>query len=257
MTEKGEEIKVTYVCCNNNMQLYNQMLAPSLQLLHQEYPNSVNWLVIDTIKKKYKGAAIAFNTELENNKELLGDILVFCHNDIRFDNSDLHDYIVKTLYNDRNQIIGVAGKDERNKVPSNLRYYENKQYITKTRIEHPARVCSVDECCFAMTKELYFKIKFDEKVCFNWHLYAADICYAASLFLNTKILVSNISIFHKMNGNAGLYTDSNFLRSMWLMVKKYHNKVNAIYTTAYLCSTNYLSALLQINRTAIKNIIKH
>ena len=60
-----------------------------------------------------------------------------------------------------------------------------------------------------------------------------------------------------MNGNAGLYTDSNFLRSMWLMVKKYHNKVNAIYTTAYLCSTNYLSALLQINRTAIKNIIKY
>ncbi len=256
MMEEAKNVKVTYICCSNNPQQLQSMLLPSLQLVKSAYGENVNWLIIDTNQKKYPSAAAAYNHELEENKQVLGDILIFCHNDIAFENTDFHDFVVKTLLRDSNQIIGVAGKDEHNKVPSNLRYFANKEYITRTRIEKPMEVCSVDECCFAMTKELYTKIKFDEATCYHWHLYAVDFCYAASLYRNTKVIVSDVSIFHKMSGDSGLYTDSKFLKTMWRMVRKYHHQVKVIYTPCYLCHTNYLQALLEIGKTTLENLIK-
>lgn len=38
---------------------------------------------------------------------------------------------------------------------------------------------TVDECCFGMTREVFDSLRFNEKVCNGWHLYAVEMCLRA------------------------------------------------------------------------------
>lgn len=255
MTQTAANTKVTYICCSNDARQLDTMLMPSLRRLSGQRGAQVNWLVIDTTANRYPSAARAYNKEVAKHASEMGDILVFCHNDIAFDDASFHDFVVGSLLEDPNQIIGVAGKDTQNRVPSNLRYRSTGAYITRTRISEPTEVCSLDECCFALTADLFRQLGFDEQTCYHWHLYAVDLCYAARLRFGTRSVVSPQSIYHKQSGDSGLYTDQKFLRTMWRMVKKYHRKTPMLFTPCYHCSTNYLQALSKLTKTTLQNIL--
>lgn len=64
----------------------------------------------------------------------IGDILVFIHQDIAFENREFEKRIVQELTDNPNQILGFAGMTEQGIVVSNLRYLSTKEYITKRQI---------------------------------------------------------------------------------------------------------------------------
>ena len=137
---------------------------------------------------------------------------------------------------------------------SNLQYQENKQFITRNQIKSKEKVVTLDECCFATSKKVYQKLKFDEYVCNHWHLYAVEICYNAKRNGIPSYVMQDI-IFHKNNNNGGMYTDKYFLKSLWRLVKKYKKDFDYIYAPCYICSTNLFIAAAKIARTSIRNLL--
>lgn len=246
---------ITFVCCVNDEQQLNCMLKPSLDKLTLE-GLEYNTLFIDTQKKHYHSAAEAYNTEVRKNEGQLKEILVFLHQDIAFDDGRLFLNIIQELAFDPNQIIGVAGMSTSGKTVSNLKYKESGCYITSTQVSEKTKVCSVDECCFALTRDLFLELSFSEKICDGWHLYAVELCYRAMTQCNIPSYVLSDSIYHKMNGSVGLSTDTSFLMTMWKIARKYKNKFARIYTPCYIVSTSFISCLLKIGGTYLKNLMR-
>lgn len=246
---------ITILCCVNDEEQLNNMLLPSLYKLSQE-GIEYNMIFIDARKNHYHSAAEAYNTEVKKNEDILKEILIFLHQDIAFDDAQLFLSIIRELTVNPNQIIGVAGMPTNGKTVSNLKYKESGCYITATQISEKTEVCSVDECCFALTRDLFLRLFFNERICDGWHLYAAELCYHAMAQCNIPSFVLPDSIYHKMNGSAGLSTDTSFLMTVWKIAREYKNNVTRIYSPCYIVSTSFIPCLLKIGRTFLKNLIR-
>lgn len=233
----------TYVCCTNNDAQLHAMLLSSFQLL-KDKGLPVNLLLIDTRKRHYRSAAEAFNTELSRHRAELGEILVFCHQDFAFETEEFHQSVVRLLAEDPKRLVGAAGRlwspRHTRRLASNLRYFKTRKPVCNTPIDRPTRVCSLDECCFALRTEVFWQFGFDERTCFHWHLYAVDLGYAMRTRLGSEVVVSPAPAFHKMEEGGGLTTDRYFLRTLWRMVRKYHGLQPEILTTCARVSTGYL-----------------
>ncbi len=245
-------MKVTFICCHNNNEELNSMLLPSFSMLDK---STCNIILINAFKEGYKSAAEAYNKTIKKHMNEIGDILFFCHQDIAFDNVDFLQNIISELTENPNQIIGFAGINTNGTVLSNLQYQENKQFITRNQIKSKEKVVTLDECCFATSKTVYQKLKFDEYVCNHWHLYAVEICYNAKRNGIPSYVMPDI-IFHKKNNKGGMYTDKYFLKSLWRLVKKYKKDFDYIYAPCYICSTNLFIAAAKIARTSIRNLVR-
>ena len=244
-------MKVTFICCYNNSDELNNMLLPAFNTLDKSVCSII---LINSLDEGYKSAAEAYNKTINKHINEIGDILFFCHQDIAFDNVDFLQNIISELTENPNQIIGFAGINTNGTVLSNLQYQENKQFITRNQIKSKEKVVTLDECCFATSKTVYQKLKFDEYVCNHWHLYAVEICYNAKRNGIPSYVMPDI-IFHKKNNNGGMYTDKYFLKSMWRLVKKYKKDFDYIYAPCYICSTNLFIAAAKIARTSIRNLV--
>lgn len=245
-------MKVTFICCYNNSDELNSMLQPSLNILDKDIYNII---LINSLDEGYKSAAEAYNKTIKKHINEIGDILIFCHQDIAFDNVDFLQNIISELTENPNQIIGFAGINTHGTVLSNLQYQENKQFITKNQIKSKEKVVTLDECCFATSKIVYQTLKFDEYVCNHWHLYSVELCYNAKCNGIPSYVMPDI-VYHKKNDNGGMYTDKHFLKSMWRLVKKYKKDFSCIYAPCYICSTNRFIAAAKIVRTSIRNILR-
>lgn len=245
-------MKVTFICSHNNNDELNSMLLPSFNMLDKD---SCNIILINAFKEGYKSAAEAYNRTIEKRKDEIGDILIFCHQDIAFDNIIFLQNIISELTESPNQIIGFAGIDTHGSVLSNLQYQENKQFITRNQIKAKEKVVTIDECCFATSKTVYQKLKFDEYVCNHWHLYAVELCYNARRNEIPSYVMPDV-IYHKKSDNSGMYTDKYFLKSLWRLVKKYKKDFDRIYAPCYICSTNRLIAAVKIVKTSIRNLLR-
>ena len=245
-------MKVTFICCYNNSDELNSMLLSSLNILDKDIYNII---LINSFDEGYKSAAEAYNKTIEQREHEIGDILIFCHQDIAFDNVTFLQNIISELTENPNQIIGFAGIDTHGSVLSNLQYQENKQFITRNQIKAKEKVVTIDECCFATSKTVYLKLKFDEYVCNHWHLYAVELCCNARRNEISSYVMPDI-IYHKKNNNGGMYTDKHFLKSMWRLIKKFKKDFDYIYAPCYICSTNLLIGGFKLLRTYTNNLIK-
>lgn len=248
--------KVTYICVFNDKMQLNDMLIKSLHHVNVRDNFSSVTLLIDNTKSRYASCAEAYNKEITRHLHEMGDILIFLHQDIAFDNNEFERRIVEELESDPNQIVGFAGMPRSGKTVSNLKYQKTKKYITSTQIREKTEVLSLDECCFAMTKELYLKLRFDERACSHWHLYAVDICYEAKRRFGTTSYVLPETIYHKCDGTSGLFTDHHFLWTMWKLIRKYRHDYTSIYAPCYIVSTKYNAALVRLFRSVINNMIR-
>ena len=247
-------MKYSLICCWNDPKQLQELLLDSYSKVygHGEKPTL---LLIDNSANKYKSAAEAFNTEYEAHQEELDDILIFLHQDIAFDDTSFFERIAHELSDNKQQIIGAAGMNKKGSVCSNLKYRDNNEYIVKQQINAKESVESVDECCFAIPKELFKRLKFDVKTCDHWHLYGVDYCYSAK---DDGILSYVIpeSLYHKHNDTGGLITDLHFLRTMWKLVRKHGKKHSIIYAPCYIIETRIDKAFSKLMRTAVKKLLK-
>lgn len=226
--------KVTYICLFNNLYQLNSLLLPSMEIL-REHNLPFNLILVDSKREGYKSAAQAYNKTINKLFVELSEIVCFLHQDIRFDSPDFHKRLIDEFQVNSRQILGVAGIRRNERTRSNLRYWNNKDYITSTHIEEKSllEVESLDECCFATTKEVLYKCQFDENCCNNWHLYAVDFCYAARFYHDVHSFVVGETVYHKFNEVGGLEIDFNYLRSLRLLLHKYASFTKWITTPCY------------------------
>ena len=169
---------ITYICLYNNNEQLDGLLLPSMKMLRKS-ERLFNLILVNCIDEGYNSAAAAYNNILNANWDSLDEIVCFVHQDMRFGSTLFHDRLCDEFTTNPNQIIGSAGINERGQVLSNLEYWITKQKIVSNHISEKVEVQSLDECCFATSKELLTKVRFDEECCFHWHLYAVDLCYNA------------------------------------------------------------------------------
>lgn len=243
----------TFVCVYNNKEEFQTMFSSLLNKIATI--DRVNALSINNTDNIYKSYAKACNSEIKKNIGIIGDILVFAHQDIASNDTDFIDSIINQLSVNSNQIIGFAGMTSERKVLSNLRYQDTLKFITQNQLSLPTDAESIDECCFAITKELFTMLWFDETTCRGWHLYAVDLCYHARQKFNTITTVLPDSIYHKQKAGNGLRTDNTFLITMFRMTNKYRKHFDTIFAPCYICSTHPLKAILKLTRTFLHNII--
>lgn len=240
------------LCCCNNREELERMLLPSLRKQTEPY----ELVLIDAAAEGFRSAAEAYNRTLQKRLQAAEDEqmrLIFCHQDIAFDDAGFLKKLEAAMDEYPDTIVGLAGITSDRRIVSNLRYRRSRAYITRHQLHQPTEVASLDECFFALPAALWHKVRFDEQTCDHWHLYAVDLCYALRRQLGTRSLVLPLAAFHKETDGSGLYTDRHFLRAMNRMVRKYRDSFSEIQTTCYQTPTRPLAAWLHYWRIRLYN----
>ena len=232
---------ISVVCCYNDKRIYNEMLLESLEKQTCDY----ELITVDNQNADYSSIAEAFNSVSTNIK---GDVVLFCHQDICFQNSDTLEKIEKNIKENPDSIVGLCGITKKKEVYSNLKYKKTNEYITKKRVEKLMEVESLDECFFGMKKELIDELGwFDEKTCDGWHLYAAELCIRAKR-KNKRILVSPEECFHREEPSKGVRIDKPFLK-IFKQIRKKNKDLKEIYSVSLVASAknpNFTFTMLKL-----------
>ena len=87
---------------------------------------------------------------------------------------------------------------------------------------------TVDECCFGMTREVFDSLRFNEKVCNGWHLYAVEMCLRAKerVKFGEGGGVCNPGIRHFSGGNV----DLSYMKKFKQLLVMYKHQ-------GYICTT--------------------
>lgn len=248
---------ISILCCYNDDEEVQRMLLSSLKdVINDGLPFDVDIHLIDTKAKGYKSAAEAYNKEVRLHQADLKDILIFCHQDISFPDSQLILAIYQELTLDSSQILGVAGMPTVGTPVSNLKYKLDSRFITKCQISEKTNVVSLDECLIAVNKDIFMNIWFDEENLKHWHLYAVDLCYNARFKHGIASFVLPQSIFHKYTADGGQQTDNVFLKELNAIACKYQDNVDVVRTPCYILPTGMIARYKQLLRTYIKHLLK-
>ncbi len=242
---------VTLVCCYNDRKMLGDMLLASLAKQTAKH----NVVLIDASEHGFTGAAQAYNAFLDNPGEFnaeISDYLIFTHQDIAFIDNDLLEKVEALLQKSPNDIFGFAGMTSSGVVKSNLRYQSDDKYIVRTQLDSAEQVESLDECCFAMTRELWSKVRFDDKTCDAWHLYAVDFCYNAKRLQDSRSYALPLAVYHKFDSAGGLGVDRVFLRTLRKMMAKYRKNTARIFAPCYIIDTSFVRGNIRLLRSYLK-----
>lgn len=232
MSDGLQTPKISVVICYTN----TEQLAEAEKYLRLQTMFSVTELVfLDNRDKRFPSAASALNYGAD---KALGEIVVFMHQDVYLWDTEFLEKYYDYLINNPNAIVGAAGVAKKDRKI----YYdfcETKEHIyrgTSTNGELMQAV-TLDECVFAMKKELWQKLKFDEKTCDNWHFYGADICYNNILNGGGYNIIYSADICHESKGSF----NGRFGKSAKRMVKKYRGKIERLETTCIHINCGYIA----------------
>lgn len=191
-----------------------------------QYQEAVKWIFSQTCaddieiiciensdNSSFQSAASALN---HGARLAQGSVLIFMHQDVYLWDSRIVEKYYDFLTKHKNVILGVAGASAEGIVSSDI-------YETLSKIQRNPPTCgkmipvvSVDECLFAMHRDLWKTLKFDEICCDNWHCYAMDICFSNTLHGGKNYVLSG-PICHDSLGNPEQ-------KAFWHTVKKLVSK---------------------------------
>jgi GT2 family glycosyltransferase len=221
---------ITLVCVFNNKNILNNYLLNSLKNLHL----NIEIILLDNTKGKFSSAAEALNY---GGKKAKGKYIIFVHQDVKL-YSNVFDKITKILNKLPN--LGIAGVAGRKKyVITNIKHGIPPRPAGKIQIKKPIKVKTVDECLFIIPKKVFQIVKFDEKTCDDWHLYAVDYCLSINN-AGYNIYTIPSSIYHLSTG----YLSEKYYSTLIKVVKKHKKKHKLIYTTVRNWRTSIFSLLI-------------
>lgn len=204
--------KVSVITVYTNL----EKLAQANQWLEKQsiYPET-EVLQLDNRNQRFISCAQALNYGAEH---AVADYLVFMHQDLYLWDLQALEKCVAFLEENPDTIIGVAGVPQGEGTVTDI--YESVDLLERgTRAN--GKICgvdSLDECFFAMKREKWQQLRFDEVTCDDWHGYAVDICFNNTLHGGRNILVP-LKVCHDSKGNAQSKSFRNAIRRL---VKKYH-----------------------------------
>ena len=209
---------------------------------------------IYNINHEYKSARKAYN---DAKKRISGDIVIFMHPDIRF----LEKYSLKKFVDlvrsiSEFGVVGVAGARESKKnsndseILAGIVHGPDKREFGTIQVKTIEEVQTVDECMFAVSKDYFVKHPFSDLS--GWHLYAVDYCLEA-IQNSRRNYVVPCQIWHLSDGAS---LDEKYVEQVDIIIKKWRNHSNVIYTTIKTWPTKGLYAYLYRKYYWLKQRIK-
>lgn len=240
---------ISVVCVYNDEKIFNNFLLKSLKNQNAKF----ELIGVDNTSNKFKSAAEALNY---GGKKATNKYIMFAHQDVSFlPDSWLKDTerLLESISN--LGIAGVAGMSESGS--SNPERGRNiithgippEAWPWGNRIQKPAPVQTLDECLVVIPKSTFDILKFDEKTCNGWHLYAVDYCLSAKK-QGFGVYALPMGIYHRSSAVSkkkfpslvGPLPDE-YYKTLDSLIKKYRDKFKRIYTTCGDWSTSYPSIL--------------
>lgn len=227
---------INVVCVYNNQKLYDGMVAS----FEKTVPENLEYACIplDNTKNEFKSAAKAYNYAVENLCD--AEVIIFCHQDIVFYEGAV-EKIYKYCLEDKNCLFGAAGVEYPNKgIVSGMRQNQYESKYDSMNGNDTVDVFTLDECLIAASADLFKKVKFDEKLCDGWHLYAVDYSIQCHVD-NIRVAVIDLDILHLSGGNV----DKVFYKFERLLGIKYRKHFKKLYFTWGWTYTNPILSTAQ------------
>ena len=221
---------ISIVCTCNNRTILDNYLMEGLKKQSIDY----ELIVVEDKKTDFKSASEALNY---GGSKATGDYIIFAHQDVRMDNQNwLSDMggLVEKIPN--MGIAGIAGKSESSdEVLTNVKHGDDPHFASKSQINEPLKVQTLDECLLIVPKKVFDQLKFDEITCDGWHLYGVDYCLMIK-DMGMDVYVLPLPITHKSSGDpfAGEY-----YRTLGKLFKKHGKNYKTIHTTVSDWNTKY------------------
>lgn len=236
---------ISIVCIYNNKKIFDEFLLKSLKNQTAEF----ELIGIDNTLNEFKSAAAALNF---GGKKVRSKYIMFVHQDVSFLPETWLKDIEGLLDSISNLgIAGVAGMSESgNSNPERGRNIiihgmPSKIWPWGNRIQKPEPVQTLDECLIIVPKSIFDILKFDEKTCDGWHLYAVDYCLSAKergfgvYALPMEIYhLSNAITKRRFEALRGPLPDE-YYEILGKLIKKHSRSYKRIYTTCGDWSTSY------------------
>ena len=181
--------------------------------------------------KGFKSCAAAYNSVIDRVKT---KYVMYSHQDILLHDPEVLTKFVSYLERiGQDDILGAAGvKFDSSGGISNVSHINNRTgeivHGTAKFPEGGMIECgTVDECVFGGHTEHFRQYPFDEKVCNNWHLYAAESCLRTKAFCGGKVWCCDMPVFHLSSGTVS----PTFFYGFYKMCRKYADYFPFIRTT--------------------------
>lgn len=188
---------VSVICCYNRA---NEYAAMCETLRTQTVPCEM--IGVDNSDQRFSSAAAALNWGAEQAQ---GDIFVFLHQDILFSREDSLSQLVDGIQLISDHVItGLFG----------AKHGKDEQYVGEFKVYE-----TLDECCIAMTRKTWEKLRFNETLCNGWHLYVVEFCLRAQN-IGAVICAKDCGIRHLSSGTV----DKNYMRTYRELMRVYKDK---------------------------------
>jgi len=206
---------ISLICVSNDEKVLRTCLLATLPSQDTQY----EFINVDNRDGRFSSAAKALN---HGGKNANGKYLMFVHQDITLLSDDVLREAERMMDSLPNAgVAGVAGKADDSGVMSNITHGDPPTPAGAKKIERPEKVQTVDECVVMVPRTVFESLKFDEKTCDSWHLYAADYSLSA-LKRGLEVYVLPLNVHHYP---AGRYPYTNSLTGM---PEKYHKTLRRI-----------------------------
>ena len=249
---------ISIVCVYNNENVLKNGLLRSLENQTQTH----ELFLMDNTQGKYNSAAEALNW----GGLAKGKYIVFVHQDVVLDSNSWLENTEKLLDSIPNLgIAGVAGArssktSKMNEIVTNIKQGTLAENISEcvpncVPAQGMEKVQTVDECLVIIPKRVFDILRFDEKVCDNWHLYAIDYSLSVA-HLELGVYVSPEPIYHGSTGipNKNIlhtifsmgYLPVGYYQTLGKILKKHRRHTRRVYATTGCWNTLYPLALQRL-----------
>jgi len=224
---------ISVICVSNDEKVLKTCLLAGLskQTIAYEFIN------VENRDGRFSSAAKALN---HGGKDAKGRYLMFVHQDITFLSDDLLNKAERMMDSLSNVgIAGVAGKADDVGVMSNITHGDPPILAGTIRVKGPEKVQTVDECLVIIPRTVFESLKFDEKICDGWHLYATDYSLNA-LKRGLDVYVLPLNVHHYPSGRLQ-YTNplTGFYETLDKLLRKHKKDFRRIHTSTGSWSTRW------------------
>ncbi len=198
-----------------------------VQVLNKQKNVDYELLVIENYDNHIVSAREALKKKAQISK---GDYLLFMHPDIVFLDENVLSSFCSYLYSLNNSgIIGVAGSpsyliDNKRIIISSIVHGNNKKNAGRP-LDFPKLVQTVDECMFAISKELFDSMSFADID--GFHMFGVELCLK-SILKNRNNYVVPANIWHMSDGQS---MDSKYMITLLELSKELGRSFPYINTT--------------------------
>ena len=164
---------ISVVCVYNNERTLRNVLLKSLRGQTVEY----ELITLDNRDGRFKSAAEALNY---GGAKAKGDYIMFVHQDMWLGSDSWLEEAEKTLESLPDLgVAGVAGMKDSTNVNERRRWSIEdfgELWRGSPPLQEPEEVQTLDECLLIVPRQVFSKLKFDQKTFDGWDCYGADYC---------------------------------------------------------------------------------